>query len=307
MNNVSKPTVKTLVVSLSLLLIISACGGGGGSTKKTTQPVVPVVTTPTTSTQCGQSTITSEQTCTNVDGRAAITYAPSNQSEYAGLAIFLHGAPGTANKVSNLFGATMLADKFNFVSLVPEGNGSNYQWNSSSNSLVTTPDVDYLVNLIDDIQSQYAFAGNKVYIFGYSAGGFMAYKLACQIPERLTAVISLAGQFRGNFDNCSTSTPTAIHHLHSQSDLDVPFNGRDNGDISSVTDTVSFWQQKNGCSIDLETLTQDGVTASSPKTDTEKYAGCVKSVALSKMSLVNHEDNYIADKLLAIYEYLLIE
>lgn len=301
MNNVKQPSTKTFLLTSLLLLSVSACSGGGSSKKEPVEPE-PV---PTPITQCEQTTVDADQTCITVDERAVIAYAPASQSQYAGIAIFLHGAPGNPSKVADIFGAKMIADQFNLVSLAPKGNGSDYEWNSSNNSTSVTPDIDFLTNVIDNVLGQYTFTDSKVYIFGYSAGGFMAYKLACQIPDRLTAIISLAGQYRGDFENCATATAMTIHHMHSQSDQDVPFSGRENGNIASVTDTMEFWQQKNGCGTEKDVLLQDGVTESSAKTDTEIYTSCVKSIGLSKLSLVSHEDDYIAEKLLATYEYLL--
>ena len=74
-----------------------------------------------------------------------------------------------------------------------------------------------------------------------------------------------------------------------------------------MTDTIAFWQQKNGCGNDKEVLVQDGVTEASTKTDTEIYTTCVKSVGLSTLSLVDHEADYIAAKLQATYQYLLAD
>jgi len=300
MNHTNKSTTRVALINLLLLFTISACSGGGDGDSPEPKPEIP-------KTPCEQLRIDTDQTCTTTGGRAVINYAPASQDQYSGLAIFLHGAPGTPIKVSGIFDAKMLADKFNLVSLAPQGNGTTYQWNSTNNSASSTPDVDHLLAVIDNALSQYAFTDNKVYIFGYSAGGFMAYKLACNIPERLTAVISLAGQFRGDFDNCPTSTPLAIHHMHSVSDSEVPFSGRANGSIASVFDTLVLWQQKNGCGTETEIFSQEGVTESSTKTDTEIYTSCVKSIGLSKLDSVSHEDNYIAEKLLATYEYLLNE
>jgi polyhydroxybutyrate depolymerase len=307
--NISKlKLTKSIATTILLCGALAACSGGSSSSEKVQPPPPPPPPKTITPDRCGKSAIDETQSCLIIDDRAAITYAPASQTQYAGVAIFLHGAPGEPTKVSGIFDAKVIAEKFNLVSIAPEGNGSIYEWNSSNNGLeAITPDVDYLVSVIDDIQTQYSFTDEKVYIFGYSAGGFMAYKLACRIPDRLTAVISLAGQYRGNLDNCSTSSPVAIHHMHSPSDQDVPFSGRANGNIASVTDTIAFWQQKNGCGAEKELLVQDGVTAASPKTDTEIYQGCVKSIGLSKLNLVAHEDDYIAEKLLATYEYLLTD
>jgi len=301
MKNLGKSIYQILMVKLLLMLTISACNSGKGVDPGIAKGDPIKAFFPL----CAQAPTDTEQTCAIINEREVITYVPTSQNQYAGIAIFLHGASGSPEKVSNIFGAKMIADKFNLVSVAPKGNSWLYEWNSTNDSSADARDVDHLLAIIDDVQSQYSFIDNKVYIFGYSAGGFMAYKLACQIPERLTAMISLAGQYRGDFDHCATSSPMAIHHLHSETDLDVPYNGRSNGNIASVTQTIEFWQQKNACGTEKTLLIQAGVTESSTKTDTEIYTNCVKSIGLSRLNLVSHEDYYRAEKLLATYEYLL--
>lgn len=83
--------------------------------------------------------------------------------------------------------------------------------------------------------------------------------------------------------------------------------GRTNGNIASVPDTIEFWQQKNGCDIGTDETAHDGVTETSSGTTTAKYRHCAASLAISKLSRVAHEDQYIAEKLLSIYDYLLVE
>ena len=303
MNHKKLSKTKIVLINLLIIFAVSACGGGRKN-EPIKVPEIPekVIVNPDL---CGKSAMEENQSCIVIDGRATITYANPNESQYAGIAIFLHGAPGKPVKVSNIFGSKMIADKYNLVSMAPEGNNSPYEWNSSNNNIDSTPDINYLIDVINDLQTQHSFSDDKIYVFGYSAGGFMAYKLACQIPARFTAIITLAGQFRGDFDACSTSTPIAVHHLHSLTDREVPFDGRENGSIASVPDTIAFWQIKNGCSIEIEETIQGGVTATSSQTRTEKYTGCVSSVALSHLDSVAHEDDYVAESLLATYEYLL--
>ena len=154
MNNVYQTTIKTLLMTLLLLLTVSACSGGG-SDKPKPKPIV------IEESACDKHQIGTDQTCALIGGRAVISYAPASQSQYSGVAIFLHGAPGTPTKVANIFGAKMIADQFNLVSLTPEGDGTNYQWNSSNNNFAETPDVDHLLAVIDSAQSQYTFSDNK--------------------------------------------------------------------------------------------------------------------------------------------------
>ena len=292
-------TLLTSTTSVLLSLVLTACGGGGGGSKSTPTPPVeqPV--------QCAGMSLDGGYECLTVSNRDSLIYQPAGQ-DAQGIALFLHGAPGTPNKVAKIFDAKMLADSYNLVAISPKGNASVWGWQSNNSGQdVANSDTDYLAELITQVKADYNVSSDKLYIFGYSAGGFMAYKLACAMPEQITAIVSLAGQYRGDLAACTTSTPVNLHHFHSPTDGDVPFDGREFGNILSVDDTIAHWQTKNGCDLSTQNIEQSGVINSSQQTITERYQNCAKSLALSKMTNVPHEANYQAQALLDIYGYLL--
>jgi polyhydroxybutyrate depolymerase len=296
----NKMSLMNLFTASLVSIILTACGGGGGSgsgteiTKKGEETI-----------SCAGSSLDSGSECITLNNRESILYKPTGQQN-DGIAIFLHGSPGNASKVMGIFDAKMLADSYNLISISPEGRTPTWGWFSNNNGQDSNNvDIEFLNELIFKVKGDYNVTSSKLFIFGYSAGGFMAYKLACDMPEQITAIVSLAGQFRGSVDNCSTSTPVSVHHFHSPSDKDVPFNGRSFGDILSVEETITHWQQKNGCDVAFDVVEHSGVTSSSSGTITERYQNCVKTVALSKMDDVAHESSYLSQNLLDIYSYLL--
>ncbi|GLX79821.1 hypothetical protein tinsulaeT_31610 [Thalassotalea insulae] len=291
----------TTAPSLLLSLALTACGGGSGGGGNESTPV-PTVEDPVA---CAGLSLEGGYECLTVSNRDSLLYQPAGQNAQ-GVALLLHGAPGTPNKVSSIFNAKMLADTYNLVAVSPKGNNTMWGWSSNNSSQnVANSDTDYLTELITKVKADYNVSADKLFIFGYSAGGFMAYKLACVMPEQITAIVSLAGQYRGDLANCSTSTPVNLHHFHSPTDSDVPFDGRGTGHIISVDETIDHWRKKNGCAQSTDTTEQAGVTSTSEKTITERYKSCAKSLALSKMTNVAHESNYQAKALLSIYSYLL--
>ncbi|MFY8351030.1 alpha/beta hydrolase family esterase [Pseudoalteromonas sp. SSM20] len=274
--------------------LISACGGGGN--KKVNAPFIE---SNNKDTLCAARAIPEGSTCVSVDGRENLVFGDTNK-EYKGLILTLHGAPGYMAKVAGIFDASMLEEK-GYLVISPNGNGSAWQWDSKTNSN-TSDDTHYISNLIDYAHANYTINGDKARIFGYSAGGFMAYTLACQIPEKLEGIVSLAGQFRGDFNACTTATAVAIHHLHSPSDTDVPINGRAYGNIASVEDTLNHWLTINGCASQFEQTSHPAVTTSSSGTVTNTWQNCASPVASSKLFSVPHESDYLADKLYVIYQ-----
>lgn len=291
-------TIRILTISFTLSLL-SACGGGS---QKSNEEVV--IEEPE---MCGTHTLTSSETCVSVDDRDAVAFYPAQQPR--GIAIFLHGAPGHPTKVMNIFGAKSITEQYQYISIAPFGSDAFWGWDSNvtSNTADMSLDSNYLQSLISHIEANEQLSALPVMVFGYSAGGFMNYRLACEIPEQISAFVSLAGQFRGNLEACSTTTATRIHHLHSTTDTDVPYAGRQMGGIESVVNTVRHWQSINGCQGDAVEITEVGLTADSSGTTTEIAQGCTKSVRLSIFDDVEHEDSYVSANILQIVSYLFDE
>ncbi len=276
---------------LTAALGLVGCDGGGDQKEKS--PQIPDSNT------CTGNSLLEGASCFTFQGRESVVFKPAG--EIKAIALLLHGSPGFPNKVMGIFDGKTLADKESFIAVAPKGSGGTWGW-SSINSGSVGEDTEYLQGLINELKSVHNVTSDKVYILGYSAGGFMGYKLACQIPEELTTVVSLAGQYRGDFDNCSTSTPVAIHHFYSPTDSDVPMNGRSVGEIQSVIKTLEHWRAINGCDEKFEELNHDGVTVSSSGTTTKVWKECVKSIRFSNMNNVQHEASYNGEILYDIYK-----
>ena len=288
--------LRKLCLTSAILIMLSACGGGSSTSTEDNSQSSPDV--------CGSHTLTSGQVCISVDNRDALAYYPTQQPK--GIAVFLHGAPGQPSKVMDIFGAKKIAEQYDFISVAPYGSNTIWGWDSNMTAATSDISIDsvYLQNLLMHIEANEQVSALPVYVFGYSAGGFMNYRLACEMPEQLSAVISLAGQFRGDLEACTTNSTVKIHHFHSTSDTDVPYAGRELGSIESVDNTLAHWQTINGCDQTLTEVTDIGVTATSQGTTTQVYGGCEQSTRLSIFNDVDHEDSYLSDNLLNILSYL---
>lgn len=291
-----------LTAMATMLTLLSGCGGQGDTT--TSAPVVqspaqaPVIQSPAQA-QCAGRDLPDDATCMTLNERDTIIYKP--QSEINGIALFLHGAPGSAKKVANLFDAASLSNEFQLIAASPQGSEEFWGWDSLHNTQEPSVDAEFVSELINQIRVENTILSDNVFVFGYSAGGFMAYKLACDIPENITAVVALAGQFRGDFEACTTNTPVTVHHLHSATDRDVPIHGRSSAQIQSVEDTLAHWRIINGCSEQVVETQHSAVIEGSGGTHTTTWQGCVKPVSFSELDDVPHESQYDAAALQQIY------
>lgn len=297
-NLINSKSLKIALMTLFLSTALAACGGSGDEPESPKPKIISEVV------NCLGAELDDKTSCVALDDRQAILYKNDN-NEKNGIALFLHGAPGSADKVMAIFDAKMIASKHNLVALSPEGLETTWGWlSTNAPNGIENRDVDYINELIIKVKSEHNITSDNLYIFGYSAGGFMAYKLACVIPEQITAIISLAGQYRGDLGACSNSTPLPIHHFHNPSDKEVPYLGREFGSIRSVEETIELWRNKNGCDVSASSQEQVSVAPSSNKTITLTYNNCLASVLLSQILLAEHEASYISENLYEIYQYI---
>ena len=92
---------------------------------------------------------------------------------------------------------------------------------------------------------------SAVYAVGYSNGGFMAYRLACDGLDGLVAIASLAGSSFGDPDRCADAAPVSVLQIHGTADLDIPYDGalQYEGGYPGARELIERWAQRAGCDM----------------------------------------------------------
>lgn len=162
--------------------------------------------------------------------------------------MLLHGYSATGNLQDVYLGVSARGDDLGFISLIPEGTADargNQFWNVGIESAVD--DTAYLAALIAEAVSGYNADPGRVYIVGHSNGGFMANKLACEVPELVTGIASLAGGIVGLGSECDAATNVLT--MHGTADIVVPYDGGLflGTRILGATTTTDRWTTANGC------------------------------------------------------------
>jgi polyhydroxybutyrate depolymerase len=177
------------------------------------------------------------------------------------LVLALHGRFGTGVGTASLTDMNQLAEKYGFIALYPDG--INQEWNYIRDipGYPTGPnDTQFLADLIADISQDVAVDPSRIYVAGFSNGGFMAERLACDAPDQYAAfaTVSAAG-FGGMPTVCAQPNPVAMLLIHGTDDTNIPWNGQAQtiGDrtiyvLYPVPETLAFWAQYIGCQPELE-------------------------------------------------------
>ena len=118
--------------------------------------------------------------------------------------------------MANYLQIQTLADARGFLYCYPDGrrdrDGFPY-WNVTDvNDLWNDhlDDAGYLRAMIEQIGRQFAVDRKRVYLFGHSTGGEMAYTMACQSAELVAGVASLGGNTFLDPSRCQPAQPVNI-------------------------------------------------------------------------------------------------
>ncbi len=180
--------------------------------------------------------------------RSYIVYTPSSYvpGTVMPLVFVLHGFTQTAQAIMDVSGFNVIADTGNFIVVYPNGVGNAWNSNSGMTGGSTADDIGFISALTDTIASRYGVDTTRVYSCGFSAGGYMSHRLACESPRCYAAVASVAGTMStAAYSACVPARPVPVLQIHGTADAIVSYNGGVGG--VSVDDVVSKWTSVDLC------------------------------------------------------------
>jgi polyhydroxybutyrate depolymerase len=252
-------------------------------------------------TLCLPAFINSQQTINGSithDGlnREYILYVPQSYDPgtAAPLVFNLHGY--TSNALQQMFYGDFrpIADTAGFLIVHPMGTVDqlgNTHWNVGwGNSNVD--DVGFLNALIDSLSAQYDIDQNRIYSTGMSNGGFMSYKLACELSDRIAAIASVTGSMNTNqMTTCDPQHPMPVMEIHGTADPTVAYNGT--LFFSPIESVLAYWSGFDECTTppvitsipDIDMT--DGCTA-----EHQLFADGTNGVEVEHFKIINGEHTW---------------
>lgn len=218
---------------------------------------------------------TSESFSFKGQSRSYIRYTP--KSYQAGmrlpLVFVLHGFTQNANSIMGYSGFNALADSNKFF--VVYANGVSNAWNTNSGfpGGSTADDVGFISAIIDTMQQRFGIDANRVYSCGFSAGGFMSHRLACELGNRIAAIAAVSGTMSdAALKACTPSRAVPVMQVHGTSDLVVSYGGG----ISniSVDNTLKFWTGQNQCAAGSKTSSLPDLVSEGSTVERIEYSPC---------------------------------
>jgi polyhydroxybutyrate depolymerase len=192
---------------------------------------------------------------------------PTQQSP---LVVILTGCPGTGDEMADLTHADDMATAGGFVVVYPDpvpdasGDPSNLEgcWNAGTccgdAQTKGADDVKFISSLLDRLITDAPVDKTRVFVAGLSAGGMMAYRLACQLSNRLVAIASVSGA--QVIKTCSPARSISILEMHGTDDSRLPYGGDQY--FPSTMSTIQRWVALGVCAT-TPTQTVNGITNTS--------------------------------------------
>ncbi len=201
------------------------------------------------------------------------------------LVIVLHADAGSAGGARRLSGMDAKADAAGFLVAYPEGAGwmdrHPRSWNAGAccgyAQAAQTDDVAFIRALIDHVSARHPVDPRRVYATGISNGAMMAYRLACELSDRISAIAPVAGAL--SVAGCAPEEPVSVVMFHGTADRYIRYAGGpslaadDPRADPSVADAVAFWVRHNGCRAEPQTARRGAIERAA-------YGGCRQGSAV---------------------------
>jgi len=192
--------------------------------------------------------------------RTFIVHTPpgySANSDPLPLLFVLHGYTGLSSSIRSYSQFDSIADEENFIVVYVQGTTDsvgNTGWNVDVvSTFAQVDDVGFFAALIKYFKANYSINNDKIFSSGMSLGGFMSYRLACELEE-INGIGSVTGSMAVYY-NCVPPNKKNIIHFHGTSDTVVPYNG--NSWTTNVENAQAFWDDYNNCQSQSEVTMPD--------------------------------------------------
>lgn len=176
------------------------------------------------------------------------------------LIVLLHGYGASSTIQNAYFQLTNRARTRGFYVLLADGTtdeGGRQFWNATDAccDLGSTgvDDAGYLTGLLDEAEAALPIDPDRIYFMGHSNGGFMSYRMACEIGDRIAAIASLAGSDFEADTTCMPDRAPSVLQIHGTIDDTVLYTGGEiaGGSYPGAVTVVARWAARADCDLTM--------------------------------------------------------
>ena len=195
--------------------------------------------------------------------RYYLLYKPATMvaSQPAPVLMAFHGGGGIPENMVEMTGFNTLAEYYGFYVVYPSGSGSTPRrlfWNILlSETYATVNDVDdlgFVARVLDDAAKKFAIDTNRLFAAGFSQGGMLCYRLACDAAwsERIAAIATVGATMTVSPSSCHARRPVPVISFHGKQDEFSKYAGgiaakaprNDQVARPGVAESIRYWVGK---------------------------------------------------------------
>jgi polyhydroxybutyrate depolymerase len=157
----------------------------------------------------------------------------------APLVVNFHGLNNSPSIQESFSRMNDLADVEGFVVAYPQGISSSFNAGGCCGTAASqgVDDVGFARAIVDDVAARTCIDRRRVYATGFSNGGFMSHRLACEASDLFAAFAPVSGA--NAMTPCSPSRAIPVIAFHGDADTIVSY--------SSGTASIAAWVAYNHC------------------------------------------------------------
>jgi len=175
---------------------------------------------------------------------------PYPADELVPLVLGLHPYSTTSVDMMLRSNLSSTADRSGFVAVYPQALGDPPRWNAEPVA-VSSDDVGFMRALIAELTSGLALDRHRVYVTGFSNGGSMANRVACDLSDVVAGVAPVSGSYR-SYQDCEPRRAMPVISIHGAMDTVVPTSGDPASGTPPTLDWARWWAAANGCAPEPE-------------------------------------------------------
>lgn len=156
----------------------------------------------------------SSRTLTSGDlQRCYLLYVPTGYvpSQSYPVVFALHGFAGNGNGLRSISVWEPVAEREKFIVVYPDGSSFPLRWNIGPvANIPNVDDVQFIRDVITHLSSIASVDPERIYVSGFSNGGQMTHRIACQMADQVAAVGVVDGFDPGMLETCDTTRPVPL-------------------------------------------------------------------------------------------------
>jgi polyhydroxybutyrate depolymerase len=178
------------------------------------------------------------------------SYVPTSATS---LVLVFHGYTQDAAGIEQQTEMDPVSDGHGFIAVYPQGLGNS--WNAGSccgsSSQQGVDDVAFVGALLDKLKTEYCVDDKRVFSAGFSNGGMLSHRLACEMSDRIAAIGAVSGTLA--IDTCTPARPVSVMHVHGTADFVVAYTDGGFSGARGVPPTIANWVHVDGCTDAMPT------------------------------------------------------